>query len=288
MPETISPDVYIRDVTLRDGVQTLDESVDPNSRITIALHLIAAGVPEIEIGGFGRLPQHQGVEDVIAGIDSNYYDRLSGYTPNVRGVARAAEAGLTRFNLHFATTSGYTLPLLGVDVQNARNKLQDTVIATRSVPGASTTVYLSGVDRAPEGPVDVSLVADATKYALGLGIGRVMASDTSGRATTDSMSMWLEAMLKAAEENAEAIGLHLHDKRGRATGLAVIAASRFGITHFDGSLGGLGKCPADKDGKNGNVATERLVYAFDTAGKTTGINGPLITEAAEAASTLLK
>jgi len=268
---TIMSEIEIRDVTLRDGAQSLANPIDPFNRAVVAALLLASGIPEIEVGGFGRLAQHQGVEEVIGLLSPQYLQRLSGYTPNKKGVLRAADAGLTRFNLHTATADGYTIPLLGVDAQTARIKLAEAAETVRGLGGVSTA-YVSGVDQDPNGPVSPNRVSDTTKFVLDEGIARVFASDTTGMATADSMSVWLEAMLDAAEGESERIGLHLHNKSGKAIGLAVLAATRFGITHFDGSLTGLGRCPAETSGTNGNIATEQLVYAFEGQAFTTGVD----------------
>lgn len=278
--------IHLRDVTLRDGVQPLEEPVDPVFRAIIAALTLAAGMPEVEVGGFGKLPQHQGVEEVISLLKPEDRKKLSGYCPNQRGVQRAVDAGLTRFNLHTATTDGYTMPLLGVNAQEARAKLSDAAKAVRRVRRGVATAYLSGVDQDPNGSVEPKAVADVTKFALDEGIARVYASDTTGQATEDSMDAWLSAMLEAAGGDTERIGLHLHNRSERAVGLAVLAATDYGITHFDGALTGLGRCPAEQ-GLNGNAPTEQLVYAFEDQKLTTGVSHEGIDLAARAVGVLI-
>jgi hydroxymethylglutaryl-CoA lyase len=55
-------------------------------------------------------------------------------------------------------------------------------------------------------------------------------------------------------------------------GLAnVLAAVQGGITHFDGSLGGLGGCPY-APGASGNISSEDAIHMLDAMGFDTGID----------------
>jgi hydroxymethylglutaryl-CoA lyase len=57
-------------------------------------------------------------------------------------------------------------------------------------------------------------------------------------------------------------------------GLAnVLAAVQAGITHFDGSLGGLGGCPY-APGASGNICSEDAIHMLDAMGYDTGMDIP--------------
>src|SRR5437016_1360490 len=64
--------------------------------------------------------------------------------------------------------------------------------------------------------------------------------------------------------------LHTHDTRAMAIP-NILAAMEMGVTHFDGSIGGLGGCPF-APGASGNVCTEDLVHCLSAMGVETGID----------------
>ncbi len=64
--------------------------------------------------------------------------------------------------------------------------------------------------------------------------------------------------------------LHTHDTRAMAIP-NIMAAMDCGVTHFDGSIGGLGGCPF-APGASGNVCSEDLVHCLHAMGVETGID----------------
>src|SRR5438552_1399216 len=74
---------------------------------------------------------------------------------------------------------------------------------------------------------------------------------------------------KGAVRAVEA-SVHTHDTRAMAIP-NILAAMEMGVTHFDGSIGGLGGCPF-APGASGNVCTEDLVHCLSAMGVETGID----------------
>lgn len=104
-------------------------------------------------------------------------------------------------------------------------------------------------------------------YEVGLG-------DTIGIGTAADTERLLRVLL--SEIPADRLAGHYHDTYGQA--VANIAKSyEMGLRAFDSSVAGLGGCPYAK-GATGNVATEDVVYMFDGAGVTTGIDVKLLAE----------
>ena len=79
---------------------------------------------------------------------------------------------------------------------------------------------------------------------------------------------------------------HFHDTYGQAVANAW-EAYNCGLRVFDSSVAGLGGCPF-APGAKGNVSTEDLVYMFDQAGVTTGVNLPKLVEVGSWISNALK
>ena len=98
-------------------------------------------------------------------------------------------------------------------------------------------------------------------YEVGLG-------DTLGVGTPYDVDKLLRVLL--SEIPANKLAGHYHDTYGQ--GIANIVKSYdMGLRAFDSSVAGLGGCPYAK-GATGNVATEDVVYMFDRAGISTGID----------------
>ena len=69
---------------------------------------------------------------------------------------------------------------------------------------------------------------------------------------------------------ASTLALHAHDTYGQAL-TNVHAALLAGVTEFDSSIGGLGRCPY-APGATGNLATEDLVWQLHGLGIATGVD----------------
>ncbi|MGH3451665.1 MAG: hydroxymethylglutaryl-CoA lyase, partial [Haloechinothrix sp.] len=78
---------------------------------------------------------------------------------------------------------------------------------------------------------------------------------------------------------------HFHNTRGQ--GLAnAFAALEAGCDSFESSFGELGGCPVPP-GSTGNIATEDLVSMFHEMGVQTGLDLPVLIEAAREAQSVL-
>jgi hydroxymethylglutaryl-CoA lyase len=98
-------------------------------------------------------------------------------------------------------------------------------------------------------------------YEVGLG-------DTLGVGTPKDTQDLLELLLK--EVAPQKLAGHFHDTYGQAIA-NIVRAYDMGIRTFDSSIAGLGGCPY-APGAKGNVATEDIVYTFEKAGISTGVN----------------
>jgi hydroxymethylglutaryl-CoA lyase len=104
-------------------------------------------------------------------------------------------------------------------------------------------------------------------YEVGLG-------DTLGVGSAADTEKLLKVLL--TEIPAEKLAGHYHDTYGQAVA-NVIKSYDMGLRAFDSSVAGLGGCPYAK-GATGNVATEDVVYMFERAGVSTGIDLPQLSK----------
>ena len=120
-----------------------------------------------------------------------------------------------------------------------------------------------------EGAVDAGAVADAAAALSDAGCHTIALGDTIGVGTPGQVEHILDRVT-AAGVARDSIALHLHDTYGQSLA-NVYAALRNGITEFDASVGGLGRCPYAR-GATGNLATEDLVWMLHGLGISTGLD----------------
>lgn len=110
---------------------------------------------------------------------------------------------------------------------------------------------------------------DGVKALLNMGCYEISLGDTLGVGTAHQVRSLLGFLIKN-EVPVEKLAGHFHDTYGQALA-NVWEAYQCGIRVFDSSVAGLGGCPF-APGALGNVASEDVVYMFENAGVTTGVN----------------
>jgi hydroxymethylglutaryl-CoA lyase len=263
--------VTIVEVGPRDGLQNEKAAVSTADKIEFINRLSAAGLPSIEVSAFVSpkwVPQMADAAAVFAGIVRRPGTRYSALVPNLAGLDRALEAGVTDIAVFAAASETFSR-------KNINQGIEESLVAYKVVTeralsaGLRVRGYLSTAFGCPyEGAVPVATVIDVTERLLAAGVFEVSVSDTIGIAHPGQVRQVLEALV--AQVPANRLALHFHDTRG--TALAnVLAALPFGITTFDASAGGLGRCPY-APGAAGNLATEDLIYMLDGLGIDTGVS----------------
>lgn len=110
---------------------------------------------------------------------------------------------------------------------------------------------------------------------LQAGCYEISLGDTLGIGSPSNVRSLL-AYLKDSDIPFSRLAGHFHDTYGQAVA-NVWEAYTCGLTVFDSSVAGLGGCPF-APGAKGNVATEDLVYMFENAGISTGVDLARLTE----------
>jgi isopropylmalate/homocitrate/citramalate synthase len=270
--------VTIVEVGPRDGLQNEQASVSTEDKIGLVDRLSAAGLPVIEVTAFVSpkwVPQMADAAAVFAGIVKRPGTRYSALVPNVAGLERAQQAGVTEIAVFAAATETFSR-------RNINQGLDESLAGYKAVcdralgAGLRVRGYLSTAFGCPyEGDVDPEKVLEMVERLLGLGVFEVAVSDTIGVAHPGQVRTLLDKL--TAKISTARLALHFHDTRG--TALAnVLAALPYGITTFDASAGGLGGCPY-APGAAGNLATEDLIYMLDGLGIETGVSLTALTEA---------
>ncbi len=263
--------VTIVEVGPRDGLQNESVQIPTADKVAFVDALSDSGLPVIEVSAFvnpARVPQMADGSAVFAGISRRAGTRYTALVPNLRGLDRAAEAGVNEIAIFAAASESFSRANINQSIDDSFATYA-AVCARASEMGMRVRGYLSTAFGCPyEGAVSVDVVATLTERLLAMGVFEVAVSDTIGIAHPGQVDRVLD-VLESRVPLAQ-VALHFHDTRG--TALAnVLTGLLHGITTFDASSGGLGGCPF-APGASGNLATEDLVYMLNGLGIRTDVD----------------
>ena len=271
----LPPQAVIREVGLRDGLQSIQTVLPTARKCEWVNSAHAAGQREIEVGSFvpaRLLPQLADTADVLAHALTLPGLKASVLVPNLKGAERALECGAHLMILPLSASHAHSLANLRKTPDEVVDEMR-RIRAARDSAGSPTLIE-GGVGTAwgctLQGEVKPTEVLRLMAALLDAGADRVSLADTVGYADPASVSRLCEQALKLAGERF-CCG-HFHDTRGLALA-NVYAALQMGVTRFDASLAGIGGCP-HAPGASGNAATEDLAFMLQAAGVATGIDLP--------------
>ncbi|GMQ75683.1 MAG: hydroxymethylglutaryl-CoA lyase [Gammaproteobacteria bacterium] len=269
-------DVEVREVGLRDGLQSVSSFFPTAEKIAWVRAEAACGMPEIEVCSFvppKLIPQFSDAAEVVAAALQIPGLSVSALTPNLKGALRGFETGVHKLNYVTSVSESHNQSNVRRSTDESVEDFQRIVEARDQHPQAAETRLGVGLSTAwgcsIEGPVD----ADATLRLAGrfaeAGADELAICDTVGYANPTEVKALLA---RVVEEYGDAVDIaaHFHDTRG--LGLAnVYAALEAGVLHFDASLGGLGGCPYAPNA-TGNIVMDDLVFLLEGAGLRTGVD----------------
>lgn len=267
--------VVVREVGLRDGLQSIQTVVPTARKIEWIRDAYAAGQREIEVGSFvpaRLLPQLADTAELIAFAKTLPGLFVSVLVPNLKGAERAIESQADLLLVPLSASRAHSLANL--------RKTPDEVIAevariraARDAAGSKTLIE-GGIGTAfgctLQGAVDPADVLRCMQALLDAGADRVSIADTVGYGGPAAARSLFAAARKLAGERFWCG--HFHDTRGLALA-NVYAALETGVARFDATLAGIGGCP-HAPGASGNAATEDLAFMLADMGIATGIDLP--------------
>ncbi|WP_367352887.1 hydroxymethylglutaryl-CoA lyase [Achromobacter animicus] len=275
----------VREVGLRDGLQSLSVVMPTQTKLDWIDAAYAAGQREIEVGSFvpaRLLPQLADTAELIAHATQLAGLMVSVLVPNLKGAELALASGAHLMLVPLSASHAHSLANL--------RKTPDEVVAmvgqmraARDAAGSSMLIE-GGVGTAfgctLQGEVQQDEVLRLMQALLDAGADRVSLADTVGYADPASVGRLFEAARRIAGDRL--CCAHFHDTRG--LGLAnVLAALDTGVARFDACLAGIGGCP-HAPGASGNVSTEDLVFMLQSMGIETGVDLPRLLALREAAA----
>jgi len=269
LPDTVT----LREVGLRDGLQSIARTLPTAHKRQWIAAAHAAGLRELEVGSFvpaRLLPQLADTAELVAFAKTLPGLVTSVLVPNLKGAEHALAARADALLLPLSASHAHSLANL--------RKTPDDVVAEvarivdlRNASGVPCRVEV-GLSTAfgctIQGAVAPAEVQRLVQAVLDAGVDAVGLADTVGYADPLSVSRLFEQVLRVAGDRLACA--HFHDTRG--LGLAnVVAAWQLGITRFDACLAGIGGCP-HAPGASGNVATEDAAWLFASMGVATGVD----------------
>lgn len=251
----------LRDVTLRDGLQLTGKLLSTERKVDLARALLAAGVPELEIGSLARgdlVPSMADTLDVIAALTPEELERCWVWVATPRHVERAAAAGARRFQYCFSASDSHNRANIGRSTEASLDAMPDAVALAHGVGGRLQLCIATSFTCPFEGAVDPDRVIAIAQDPRAEGAEDVVVCDTLGQAHPGQVASLIGRV--AAETPVREIVFHGHDTWGSGVANA-IAAVQAGASVVDGALGGVGGCPF-APGASGNTATEDLLFAL--------------------------
>lgn len=271
--------VTVYEVGPRDGLQNEKESLPVDVRVAYVDKLTEAGLPAIEAGSFvspRAVPQLADSDEVFRRIHRKSGTRYPALVPNLKGLERAAAAGVQEIAVFTAASETFNRHNINAGVDESIERFRPVVARAREEK-IRVRGYVSTAFGCPyEGPISPEAVREVVHKLLDLPVDEISIGDTIGVATPGGVFEVIETLYDSGVTRG-VLALHFHDTRG--TGLAnVYAGLECGIPTFDSSSGGLGGCPY-APGAAGNLATEDLLYMLEGLGIETGVSLPGVVEA---------
>ena len=275
MPEPIRAlqSAVIREVGLRDGLQSIQTVLSTERKKEWIRDAYAAGQREIEVGSFvpaRLLPQLADTAELVAYARTLPGLFVSVLVPNLRGAESALASGADLMLVPLSASHAHSLANL--------RKTPDEVVAevarmraARDAAGSKMLIE-GGIGTAfgctLQGRVEPAEVLRCMQALLDAGADRVSLADTVGHGGPGQVQSLFEQARRIAGERFWCG--HFHDTRGLALA-NVHAALQTGVARFDATLAGIGGCP-HAPGASGNASTEDLAFMLDTMDIDTGLD----------------
>jgi isopropylmalate/homocitrate/citramalate synthase len=263
--------VKVVEVGPRDGLQNEKVTIPTDAKVAYITALGDAGLRVIEAGAFVSpkwVPQMADSAEVYRNIPKDPGVEYPVLVPNIRGLERAIEAGVTSIAIFTAASDTFNQRNINMTIDESIENYVPVVARARA-EGMRIRGYVSTAFGCPyEGDVAPEKVLEVVARLLDLGCYEVSVGDTIGVGTPMQVQGVIGVLLQVVP--ATRLAMHFHDTRGTALANA-LAAMEMGIATFDTSSGGLGGCPY-APGASGNLATEDLIYMLDGMGLETGVS----------------
>jgi hydroxymethylglutaryl-CoA lyase len=271
--------ITIKEVGPRDGLQNEKDWISTEDKIAWINQLSQTGLRYIELTSFVNprwIPQLADCLEVATGITRAPGVTYTALVPNMRGLEGALTAKVDEIAVFMSASEGHNKNNINKTIAATFPVLAEVVQAAQRA-GVPARGYVSTVFGCPyDGTTPIDHVIRVAENLFEMGIQELSLGDTIGVADPAQVHRTLEVLVQRFP--ADKLALHYHDTHGMALA-NVLASLDYGITVFDGALGGLGGCPYAA-GAAGNVATDDLVHMLERMGIATGVDQAKLLDAA--------
>lgn len=275
-------DVKIVEVGPRDGLQNEKAILSTNDKINYIQKLSETGLQTIEVTSFvspKAIPQMGDSTELYSKVKNSVSDKLNlpCLVPNIQGYENAKNVGVKEIALFSATSDAFTNKNINCSVDESFERMKEVAKAAKS-DNVKIRGYISTAFGCPyAGHMPVDKLAHVLERFFDLGVYEVSIGDTIGVATPKQVGEYLKTLSSNFDFNK--LAMHFHDTRSMALTNILVSLEQ-GIQTFDASSGGLGGCPY-ANGATGNVATEDIIYLFDSYGINHGVDLDKLVNASE-------
>ena len=271
----------------RDGFQNVKEFIPTEEKLKVIDMLVDAGVKSMEIGSFVHpkaIPQMKDIQEVVSRTLEKHGDKgidFFALVPNLYGAKAAVKAGLKKIDTVISVSESHNKANINRTVEESLQGLEEI---RQTLPDVDIILSMATSFTCPfEDITPVENVLRVMRRGVKAGIHKFSLADTIGQADPKMVRDTIAIVKRVFPD--EYLEVHFHDTRdmGVACTLASIEA---GVPNVQAALGGLGGCPF-APGASGNVASEDLIYMFQSMGMETGIDFDKMLKAAKYETTII-
>jgi hydroxymethylglutaryl-CoA lyase len=263
--------VSLCEVGLRDGLQNEKTIPTIEQKLCLLDAVVASGVKIVEVGSFVHpkaVPQMADTDALCRAMKKADGIEYRALAPNLKGVQRAFDAGITKAKLTVSASEAHCL----ANFNSSPVKMVEG-FADCAEFAAGNGVTLSGAISTAfgcpfQGRVPVRQVENVVDGFVRLGVTELSLSDTTGMANPRQVYELAAHMIEKYPQVRWV--MHFHNTRDMALA-NIVTAIEAGIRVFDGAFAGLGGCPF-APGASGNVASEDVIHMLHEMGIDTGID----------------
>lgn len=257
--------LQITDVTLRDGLQ-METMIAPEKKLELYELLAQCPYDRLEVTSFVHpkwVPQFGDSETFLQKVYAgNPKKELMAFVPNEKGLERMLKFPIPWASAFIAASDTFNQKNINISTDETVDVLKG-IVQSAHKNKRKVRIYVSTVFGCPyEGAIPIDKLFRVLDRLTLLGADEIALSDTIGVAEPSQVETILKRFLTAFP--AQKTAMHFHDTYGLALA-NVSKAYDMGVTHFDGSTGGIGGCPYAK-GATGNLSTEEMLFLFHRRG----------------------